>query len=432
MPSGFRGYTVRYGAFVDPTTGETIDDGLLTTFRAPRSYTGEDCVEISCHGGSANAARVLGLGVAAGARIAEPGEFTCRAFLNGRLDLAQAEAVGDLVRARTEASRRQARRQLEGALSRAVSTLREDLIGILAAIEVTIDFSDEVGDLDYTSLAERLRSAVSRSEALLATSERGRILRDGLHIAIVGRPNVGKSSLLNALLRADRAIVTPVPGTTRDVVEETAIVRGIPLVLTDTAGIRETRDVVERIGVERAEGAAANADVILFVFDATECLQSEDRQILARLSSAGGVRIIAVANKCDLAAHNDLVAATNAALEDAGLPDGCRRVSALTGEGLDELEDALHAVATGRQASCQAPSATEWESAVITSARQKASLGDAVGSLREAERTTTARLPADFIAVDVRGALEALGRITGETVTDDVIHRIFEDFCVGK
>src|SRR5579871_5477879 len=219
-PRAFPGYSVHYGLFVDPQSNEAADDGLLLMFHAPHSYTGEDMVELSCHGGRTATAAVLRLALQAGARPAEPGEFTQRAFLNGRLDLAQAEAVADVIRARTEAARRLARRQLEGALSQAVAALKDELTGILAAIEVTIDFSDEVGELDYAALEARIADVAASLDRLLATAGRGRILREGLRVAIVGRPNVGKSSLLNALLRAERAIVTPIAGTTRDTVEE--------------------------------------------------------------------------------------------------------------------------------------------------------------------------------------------------------------------
>ncbi len=272
----YAGYSVHYGVVTDRVLGATVDDALLTVFRAPRSYTGEDVCEIACHGGSATTRIVLDLVLKAGARIALPGEFTQRAFLNGRMDLAQAEAVADLVRARTESARRLARRQLDGDVSRAAAAIREDLIGIVAAIEVTIDFSDEVGDLDYSEINDRLNKTMIDVDRLLNTAGKGKILRDGLSVAIVGRPNVGKSTLLNAMLRSERAIVTPIPGTTRDTIEESVAIRGIPVLLTDTAGIRETDDPVERIGVERAKGAIANSDLSLLVLDASIGITLDD------------------------------------------------------------------------------------------------------------------------------------------------------------
>jgi tRNA modification GTPase len=426
-PASFPGYSVHYGEFVDAAAGEVADDGLLTIFHAPHSYTGEDVIELACHGGRMTTARVLQLTLAAGARLAEPGEFTQRAFLNGRLDLAQAEAVADVIRARTESARRLARRQLEGALSQAVAALKDELIGILAAIEVTIDFSDEVGELEYESLTVRIAAARAEVERLLTTAERGRILREGLRVAIVGKPNVGKSSLLNALLRTERAIVTPIAGTTRDLVEETANVGGIPIVLVDTAGIRETADVVERIGVARAENAAADADVVLFVLDSTTGVTEEDRVVAQQLKQTGReiLHVLIVLNKCDAVSPAE-AAAAGPFKHDLPFPyEGIAHVSALTGQNMDVLEQMLIRVVSGNGGADEA-------SVMVANTRHREALEAALASLREAERTAVQRLPGDFIAIDVRGALDSLGLITGETVTDEIIHRIFHDFCVGK
>ncbi len=449
------GYTVHYGRFFDPAEsgstiqnpksiihnqeGLSVDDGLLTVFRAPRSYTGEDTAELSCHGGRATTARVLQLALQAGARLAEPGEFTRRAFLNGRLDLAQAEAVADLIRARTEAARRMARRQLDGALSQAVTSLKDDLIGILAAIEVTIDFSDEVGELEYEPLLARIREARSGVETLLATAERGRILREGLRVAIVGRPNVGKSSLLNALLRVDRAIVTPIAGTTRDLLEESANIQGIPIVLIDTAGIRNTHDVVERIGVDRAQAAATDADIVLVVLDATQGCTPEDQTLLAQLTSVSGLQseienrkskipnpLLYVLNKCDLIGAVSIQAAVEALRQTQGRSAAVEVVSALAGTGIDSLERAIV------QATRSGTSGDAGMDTVVSNARHRSALEATLAGLKEAEQTTLQQLPGDFIAIDIRGALDALGQITGETVTEEIIHRIFHDFCVGK
>jgi tRNA modification GTPase len=410
------GYSVRYGEFID-AQGAVVDDGLLTLFRAPRSYTGEDTVELSCHGGGATTARVLQLALESGARPAEPGEFTLRAFLNGRLDLAQAEAVSDVIRARTETARRVARRHLDGALSEAVFRCKEELIGILAAIEVTIDFSDEVGDLEYGPLLARIQAVKAEIEHLLATADRGRVLREGLRIAIVGRPNVGKSSLLNRLLGTERAIVTPIAGTTRDLLEEAANLGGVPVTLVDTAGIRATEDVVERIGVARAQAAAEEADVVLLVFDASSGITAEDRGLLDRIPA--NVPIVRALNKSDLPPANGVT---------AGEPDlPLIRVSALTGDGMAPLEQALlQAVGAGLDGADAAASV------VVTNVRHSHALQQASASLMQAEQTTLQRMPGDFIAIDVRGALDALGQITGETVNEEIIHRIFHDFCVGK
>ncbi len=425
-PQDYPGYTVRYGNFLDPETREIIDDGLLTLFRAPRSYTGEDCIELSCHGGRAVTTRLLQATLSAGARLAEPGEFTQRAFLNGRIDLAQAEAVADLIRARTESARRLARVQLEGSLSEAIAAIKDELAGTLAAIEVTIDFSDEVGELEYAPLQQRITTAKERVSRLLETGEKGRILREGLRVAIVGRPNVGKSSLLNALLRADRAIVTPIAGTTRDLVEESANISGVALVLVDTAGMRDTEDVVERIGVERARAAAETADVILLVSDIQEGFTKEDSQLLLRLKVAEAGRIVCALNKSDSLPSNEAnerLQSIQAAL--GAQVSACVALSAKSGEGLDALEAALLNLLGDSAGQGQ-------ETVIVANARHFEALQQAQTSLIEAESAANLQLPGDFIAIDVRGALDALGLITGETVTEDIIHRIFHDFCVGK
>jgi tRNA modification GTPase len=418
-----KGYTLRYGVFFDANR-EIADDGLLTVFRAPYSYTGEDTIELSCHGGRTTTSRVLALTLEAGARLAAPGEFTLRAFLNGKLDLAQAEAVSDLIRARTESARRVARRHLDGALSDEITAIKEELIGILAAIEVTIDFSDEVGDLEYGPLLGRIETALAGIATLLATASRGRILREGLRVAIVGRPNVGKSSLLNRLLSTDRAIVTPIAGTTRDLLEESASIEGVPVILVDTAGMRDTADIVERIGVERAEAAAAQADVVMIVIDAAEGITHEDRDLMARIPD--GVLRLLVWNKCDLlaASRSDHLIREYRAEEGAA---GAVAVSARTGDGIGNLEQALLRTV---KADKKSPEMTD--DVVVANVRHVRALEQARLSLAQAVQTTMARLPGDFIAIDVRGALDALGQITGETVNEEIIHRIFHDFCVGK
>ncbi len=434
------GYTVRYGQFVEPESGDIVDDGLLTVFRGPHSYTGEDTIELSCHGGRVTSARTLQLTLDAGARLALPGEFTQRAFLNGRMDLAQAEAVADVIRARTEGAQRVARQQLDGALSQAIVKLKDELIGIVAAIEVTIDYSDEVGDLEHALILPRIEAARSEIARLLSTAERGRILREGLRVAIVGRPNVGKSSLLNALLRQERAIVTPIAGTTRDLVEESANIGGVPVVFVDTAGIRSTDDVVESIGVERARKAAGHADIILWVLDATTEFTSEDEEIGIWLGNETETPVIIVVNKCDMASGENYV--DNAAVGRLGALSSTRiryaYLSAKTGEGLDTLEANLVARASknlssdAEQAANSIHNHETVDAVVVANARHKQALAAAYASLQEAEATTRLLLPGDFIAIDARGALDALGQITGETVTEDIIHRIFRDFCVGK
>ncbi len=418
----FRGYSVHYGHFVDPDTHTSLDDGLLTVFRTPHSYTGEDTLEISCHGGRANTLRLLEAVLRAGARMAEPGEFTQRAFLNGKLDLAQAEAVADIIRAQTEASCRMAQSQLAGALSQEVNRLKEELIGILAAIEVTIDFSDEVGELEYAPLLIRIQKVQARLHELHTTSGKGRILREGLRLAIVGRPNVGKSSLLNALLRSDRAIVTPIPGTTRDMLEETTHIGGVPVVLMDTAGIRATEDMIEQRGVERTKRAAETADMVLIVFDMTTFEPDNFASLLNEIPPVKTLQTLVIGNKIDIANRAQSEALRSSLPENVPSPVF---VSAQTGEGLEALEAVILERAFGTPT-------LAFDSVVVSHARHKEALELAMESLKEAERTTLLALPGDFIAIDVRGALDALGLITGETVTEAIVERIFHDFCVGK
>ncbi len=405
--AAFAGYTL-HRADVVQATGEIIDDVLLAVFHAPRSYTGEDVVEISAHGGPIPLRQILARLLAGGARMARPGEFTQRAFLNGKMDLAQAEAVGDIIAAQTEQAHRLARRQSEGRLSKAVAEARDTILGVLARIEASIDFPEDVGELDTALCRRELASAERQIGALLATADGGILYREGLKVVLAGRPNVGKSSLLNALLRTNRAIVTPVPGTTRDVIEETLNLRGIPIRAVDTAGLRQTDDEVERIGVERTQASLADADIVLLVLDAAQGMTAEDAALL--LDLAGRPHLV-VWNKWDQMPGQEPPA------------DGVG-VSALTGWNLAALEDALAELALGGK--------TEPEGAFVTHARHKNALLAAQDRLAEAQKTLNAALPADFVSIDVRGALNALGEITGETATDDIIAEIFSKFCIGK
>lgn len=410
----FPSHTAHYGRVVEPETEEMIDECVLTLFRAPRSYTGEDVAELSCHGSNVALARVLNAARRAGARLAEPGEFTLRAFLNGRMDLARAEAVADLIRARTDAALRVATRQLEGRLSTAIRALREELIALLAEIEATIDFPDDVEPPERAGVARRLAATRAGAEALLATADAGRIYREGAGVAIIGRPNVGKSSLLNALLRENRAIVTPLAGTTRDLIEETVNIRGIPVRAIDTAGLREPADLVEQIGVERSRQQLAAADLVLFVIDGSEGLLSEDRAVLAELA---GRRVILVANKRDLGDRLTDV--------PSGLP--VVRTIATTGEGIDALEEAIARALVGAESADAGV-----ESVAVSNARHQARLLAAVEALARAQEALASGFELDVLAIDIKSAAEALGEITGETVTEETISQIFARFCVGK
>ena len=406
--AGWAGYTLHRADIVHPT-GEVIDSVLLAVFHAPRSYTGEDLVEISAHGGPVPLRQILGRLLQCGARVARPGEFTQRAFMNGKMDLAQAEAVGDIIAARTEQAHRLARRQSEGRLSVAVGEVREIALGVLARIEASIDFPEDVGELDTDACRSEIAQAERKVGALLANADQGILYREGLKVVLAGRPNVGKSSLLNALLRADRAIVTAVPGTTRDVIEETLNLRGIPLRAVDTAGLRETEDEVERIGVARTRASLADADIALLILDATSGETEEDTALRAELA---GCPHIVVWNKWDLKPGEDPPA--------HGIV-----VSAMTGWNLFALEDALAEMALGGRSA-------DTEDTFVTHARHKQALESALARLMDAQKTLDAALPADFLSIDVRGVLSALGEITGETAGEDVISEIFARFCIGK
>jgi tRNA modification GTPase len=402
-----------YGHIVDPETAEVIDEVLVSYMKAPRTYTRQDVAEINCHGGIAPLRRVLELCLRLGARLASPGEFTLRAFINGRIDLAQAEAVLDIVRAKTEAGLRVAIGQLEGRLSEQVQTLRRQLIDVLAYLEATIDFEeDEIPERDIAPDLEEVRCQL---EKLLAQADRGIIYRQGIRTAIIGRPNVGKSSLLNALLRTSRAIVAPIPGTTRDTLEETLNLQGIPLVLVDTAGIvAKTEDVIERLSIERSRKALAQADLALLVVDGSEPLTEADRQI-AEL--AAGKTAILVINKIDLprvASDFDIM------LEAPRV-----EISALTGEGLEELEEAIvEVIFSGQVLASDEP--------LVSSPRHKNILRRALDHVTSAQEAHNRGMPADFVAIALTSAVNALGEITGETVTEDLLETIFSEFCVGK
>lgn len=423
---GARGHTVRdfpshtlhHGELRAPGTGARLDEVLVAVMKAPRSYTREDVVEFHCHGGPL----LLRLGLEAlmrsGARLAEPGEFTKRAFLNGRLDLAQAEAVMDLIQARSESGHRVALEQLRGTLSEELGRMREGLVRLLVEVEAGIDFTEEdITFISSQSLADGVCVVRERIERLIRTADEGRIVREGVTAALLGRPNVGKSSLLNALARADRAIVTPIPGTTRDVVEEFINVRGIPVRLMDTAGLRDTVDVVEREGVRRSHDALTRAELVLAVLDGSVPMDVEDRRLL---ESAKGKALVAVVNKADLPPRLD-----PGPLAEFTSGGRMVRTSALTGEGLEDLRDAIRDAVLKQGLEAR-------EGVLITRLRHRAALVRAKDSLDQVLVSIERRMPAEFIAVDLRGAVNAIGEIIGETTTDDILDRIFKEFCIGK
>ena len=411
-------HMVVYGDIIEPESGETIDEVLLILMRAPRSYTREDVVEIHCHGGSVPLKRILDLTLVLGARLAEPGEFTKRAFLNGRLDLAQAEAVIDIIRSKTDASLRAAVGNLSGRLSTEIQHLRYAILSMIAQLEASIDFPEE--DIEEATAAD-VAALISKAQAdidnLLVTAQTGRILREGLATVIIGKPNVGKSSLLNALLREKRAIVTDIPGTTRDSIEEYVNIRGIPLKIIDTAGIHETTDVVEKIGVEKAKELVKQADLILLLLDASLPLSPEDKTVLKLLS---GQQAIIIVNKSDLPPLLDM-----AELEQYIGSRLVIRTSITQGAGLAELEELIVNLVYHGQV-------TQGEAAFVNNVRHADALRQTNQRLAEALATIENGMPPDCVVIDLRAAWEKLGEITGDTIGEDIIDQIFSQFCIGK
>ncbi|PSB04254.1 tRNA uridine-5-carboxymethylaminomethyl(34) synthesis GTPase MnmE [Merismopedia glauca] len=403
-----------YGYVRHPQTQRTIDEALLLIMRSPRSYTREDIIEFHCHGGIVPVQQVLQLCIEQGARLALPGEFTLRAFLNGRLDLTQAESIADLVGARSEAASHIALAGLQGKLREPISRLRGVAVGILAEIEARIDFEDDLPPLDEPSIKAQIEALLSQVEQILATAPSGELLRSGLKVAIVGRPNVGKSSLLNAWSQSDRAIVTDLPGTTRDVVESQLVVRGIPIQVLDTAGIRETADLVEQIGVARSQKVAEAADLVLLAIDAQVGWTVEDAEIYKTVSEK---ILILVINKIDLATNSTV-----------SYPKSITQVvetAAAFNQGIDKLEQAI----------VDAVAANSLNAANLDLAinqRQAAALTKAKIALEQVQATITTQLPLDFWTIDLRTAIQALGEITGEEVTESVLEQIFSRFCIGK
>jgi len=420
------GFTAHLGLVVD-REGETIDEVVVTVYKAPRSFTGEDSVEVSCHGGVLVTRRVLEAILSAGARLAEPGEFTKRAFLNGRLDLAQAEAVADLIHSQSELSRRSSLEQLQGKLSRVVNQIRNELIEISSLLELELDFAEEEIELaDKVELSEKLRAALVKLKELIDSFEVGKIYREGVKVVISGKPNVGKSSLLNALLNENRAIVTEIPGTTRDTIEENITIDGILFRLVDTAGLRATTDVVEKEGVRRTQGQLAGSDLVLFVMDASQPIDNLDIQALEAVKRELGTddaRLVLVMNKVDLVGN---------AMQDhvltIDLPAETRkvRVSALTHAGLDSLRRIMidSVLANGI--------ALTERSTTVTNARHKEALVRAHRQLGLALESMESGKSGEFVALDLRAALDCLGEIVGAVTTEEILNNIFSRFCIGK
>jgi tRNA modification GTPase len=422
----------RFGELIEPATGDRIDEVVATYFAKPHSYTTDDIVEISCHGAPVVLRHVVELALSSGARLAEPGEFTMRAFLNGRLDLTQAEAVRDLIESQTLYQAKVAAQQLEGALSHRLQPVKEKLVQLIARLEAGVDFAeDDVAVMPAEQIVARIADVRTPLERLLASFHYGKVVHEGLTLAIVGRPNVGKSSLFNRLVERERAIVTATPGTTRDLVTETVAIGGLPVRLVDTAGIRQALDEAESIGIRKSLEALADADLVLVVLDASQPLQDTDRELLEQVASRSA---IVVQNKIDIAAlaghpatnMNRKLGAVgpNGKFVGAGFELPLVRTSAVTGEGLDPLRQSILQKIGG--------DGVQNETGFLTNVRQQDLVTKSIAGLDAATRAIDRNIPHEMILLDLYNALRPLDEITGATTADDILNRIFSSFCIGK
>ncbi|MFZ3590512.1 tRNA uridine-5-carboxymethylaminomethyl(34) synthesis GTPase MnmE [Bacillus sp. DJP31] len=412
-------HTIHYGHILDTKSGLIVEEVMVSVMRAPRTFTKEDVVEINCHGGLVTVNKVLHLALENGARLAEPGEFTKRAFLNGRIDLSQAEAVMDLIRAKTDKAMNVALGQMEGRLSKLIQQLRQELLETLAHIEVNIDYPeyDDVEEMTHSMLIEKSLSVRLEIERLLMTSQQGKILREGLSTAIIGRPNVGKSSLLNSLVHENKAIVTDIPGTTRDVIEEYVNVRGVPLRLLDTAGIRETEDIVEKIGVERSRQVLKEADLVLLVLNNNDILSPEDELLFKAVE---GMDVIVIINKMDLPQRINVdrikeLAATHPLISTSLVED----------LGVDQLEEAISSLFFSG-------SIDSHDLTYVSNSRHIALLSQANKTIQDVIHGIESGIPIDLVQIDLTRTWELLGEIVGDSVHESLIDQLFSQFCLGK
>ncbi|RKP51309.1 tRNA uridine-5-carboxymethylaminomethyl(34) synthesis GTPase MnmE [Cohnella endophytica] len=411
-------HTVQYGWIIDPHNGNVLDEVLVTVMKGPRSFTAEDVVEVSTHGGIVAVKSVLELIVRHGARLAEPGEFTKRAFLNGRIDLSQAEAVIDLIRSKSDRAFQIARKQADGSLSKQIIPMRQKLIELLAHVEVNIDYPEhDVEDVTADLIRDHCGSALLQVQQLLNRANEGKILREGIMTVIVGRPNAGKSSLLNALARENKAIVTDIPGTTRDIVEESVSISGIPLRLLDTAGIRETSDKVEQIGVERSHGALNDADLILLVLNHHEPLHEDEKKLLEQLKDRPTIVVI---NKIDLPGELEI-----SEVEQDYAKERIVYLSAKEGNGIEELEKAVSGLFFSGAVESD-------DITYVSNARHISLLHQTKCSLEDAINATYEGVPIDLIQIDIAASWESLGQILGDAAGDSLLDQIFSQFCLGK
>lgn len=408
-------HTLNYGHIVDPKNQKILDEVMLGVMKAPKTFTREDVIEINTHGGIAVTNEILQLVIREGARLAEPGEFTKRAFLNGRVDLTQAEAIMDLIRAKTDKAMSVAVKQLDGSLSELINNTRQEILNTLAQVEVNIDYPeyDDVEEMTTALMREKTQEFEALLTRLLKTAKRGKILREGLSTAIIGRPNVGKSSLLNNLLREDKAIVTDIEGTTRDVIEEYVNINGVPLKLIDTAGIRETDDIVEQIGVERSRKALEEADLVLLVLNASEKLTPQDRELIKISQNTNRIILL---NKTDLPEQ----------IESPELPNDVIRISVLTNQNIDQIEERI------KQLFFENTEIVEQDATYLSNTRHISLIEQAVESLQAVNQGLEMGMPVDLLQVDLTRTWQILGEITGDAAPDELITQLFSQFCLGK
>lgn len=411
-----KGYTIKYGNIVD--NGEVIDEVLVSYFKAPKSYTMENMCEINSHGGNIIVKKILELCLKNGAELAEPGEFTKRAFLNGRIDLVQAESVIDIINAKSEKEVKTGIKQLEGLLSKEIAEIKQEIMDVMINIEVSIDYPEyDVEDVANAEITDMLDSVKKKLERLERSFDNGKVIKEGIKTAIIGKPNAGKSSLLNAILKEDRAIVTEYEGTTRDTIEEFVNINGIPLKLIDTAGIRETKDEVEKIGIAKSKETANAADLIIAIFDASKEIDEEDLEVIDFIKNKKAIIIL---NKMDLKAKID---ENNENLKK--LSGNIIKMSALKNIGIDKLYEKITEMFNLNEINLDNEN-------VITNVRQKNLIIKAIENVKKAKKTIEQKMPIDIVAIFIKDILEDLGKITGEVVTEDIINEIFSKFCLGK
>ena len=411
-----KGYTIKYGHIVE--NKEIIDEVLVSYFKAPRSYTTENMCEINTHGGNIVIRKILDLCLKNGANLAEPGEFTKRAFLNGRIDLLQAESVIDVINAKSEKEAKTGIKQLEGVLSRKIKEIKQEILDVMVNVDVSIDYPEyDVEDVTNSQISGMLDSVQNKLETLEKSFDNGKLIKEGIKTAIIGKPNAGKSSLLNAILKEDRAIVTEYEGTTRDTIEEFVNIEGVPLKLIDTAGIRDAKDEVEKIGIKKSKEIANDADLVIAIFDSSKELTVEDEEILNIIKNKKSIILL---NKADL---NSVLTENDAKFKE--ITENVIKISALNGEGLEKLYNLISKMFSLEEINVD-------NDVIVTNLRHKNLISKAIENVKKAKNTVQENMPIDIIAIFIKDILEDLGNITGEVVTDDIINEIFSKFCLGK